>query len=390
MSDSRTRPRDDDDDDAEESEAPPHRRQRLEDETLVDADIVVVEQLERDPQFYRSDGDCVIRVENTLFKVHRFHFNGPAFEGLFSLPGSEDKKFKFEGQDDCHPIRFFGDTVNQLRSFLGYAYAHALHVQYSSMPLTDIYKLIDTVQIAHKYALEESEKWAVNAITYACVKKKLLRNCAVDVYVALLKLDLLSPMPTVKSHIRKHWIDRLREGGDKTMTIAHALDTADEIGFRRLLGDLYFLQLQKLDEPADSIPGTQVAQPLPADLNDVHKLRLMTGYRSLSLSWSRIAANPLPLEGTCSLGIACHLAECGPIWTADWDDNVAQMSRLTGGNLLKHVQTFQTALLDHYVANGGCPLVTPTINRQFPELIKTLRQSIADHFLGPEPEEPPA
>ncbi|KAJ7173269.1 hypothetical protein C8R46DRAFT_1347998 [Mycena filopes] len=390
MSDSRRRPRDDDDGD--EPDGRPQQRQRLGDETLVD-DVVLDElpfEFVRDPQFYRSDGDCVIRVEETLFKVHRFHFNGsPAFEGLFSLPASQDDKFKFEGRDDQHPIRFYGDTVSQIRSFLGYAYAHALDVQYSSMPLTDIYKLIDTVQIAHKYALEQSEKWAINAITYICVKKKLLKTCAVDVYVALLRLDLLSPMPTVKSYVRKHWADRLRES-DPALSLAEALDTAEEVGFRRFLGDLYYLQLSKLDEPAHNTPGTQVAPPLPAALSDTHKLRLMVGYRSLLLSWNRIAAHPIALEGTCALGPALHTGDCLISWRDDWRTFVSQLSPPTGANLLKHVQTLHTSLVEHYSPDpdqdDACSLVIPALNRHFPELLKTLRLSIADHFLGPEPE----
>lgn len=45
-----------------------------------------------------------------------------------------------------------------------------------------------------------------------------------------------------------------------SLTIAHALDAADHLRFRDLQGDVYYLQLQRLDMPID-IPGAQAAPP---------------------------------------------------------------------------------------------------------------------------------
>jgi len=61
----------------------------------------------RHHHFYFVDGTVVLRVGNTLFKIHR-HFlatHSPVFEGLFTLNNPSPT----EGIDDDHPIVLPGD-----------------------------------------------------------------------------------------------------------------------------------------------------------------------------------------------------------------------------------------------------------------------------------------
>ncbi|KAJ6550062.1 hypothetical protein B0H19DRAFT_1264925 [Mycena capillaripes] len=386
--DSRRRQRDEDGDGS--SEERPQQRQKTEDQTLVEEDYA--EPLVKDLEFYREDGDCIFRVENTLFKVHRHLLNYPlsAFHGLFSLPrGAENK---CEGEDDITPIRLFGDTIEQFRSFFGYAYSSPLDLQYSRISSDAIYKLIYTLKFAHKYRLESFETWAAEAITHVCdqAQGQLLNTCTPELYVALLEVDLLFPLSGVKASIRKRWVDRLRKRGPQ-LKLIQALDAADRLRFRALQGDVYYLQLQKLDVQALDIAAAHAAPPLPTELSDVHKLRLLTGYRSLILSWDRMAATPLALVGTCTEDFMDHLDSCIPQWNTMWTEGVNAISTssvtpIRRGDLVASLKTLRAYLVAR--DNGGCAMVTQAVKEGLPHLITTIETSIPDHFLGPDPEAP--
>ncbi|KAJ6604174.1 hypothetical protein DFH09DRAFT_1121866 [Mycena vulgaris] len=64
----------------------------------------------RDPDFYVEDGDCVLRVENTLFKVSGslFSRNSMVFRNLFLLDG----ELLLAGTSDQFPIRVRGTAEN--------------------------------------------------------------------------------------------------------------------------------------------------------------------------------------------------------------------------------------------------------------------------------------
>ncbi|KAJ7167039.1 hypothetical protein C8R46DRAFT_899738 [Mycena filopes] len=367
--------------DDSEDEGPPRQRPRLDDETLVGDDPLIV----RHPAFYRPDGDCVLRLENTLFKaftVHRHLLNveSSAFEGMFALPcGAENK---FEGEDDEHPITLFGDTVDQLESFFHYAYLSPLHLQYRRVPTVDIQRLINTAQFCHKYRLLYFEKWAREAIATVCTRRAdgLLKTCTPELYVALLELDLLSPQPAVKDLIRSRWIRRLKD--DPTMSLVAALDAADKLQSRALLGDLYYLQLQRIDETQAHVLGADAAPPLPAELSDVHKLRLLTGFRSLTLAWTRVAANPIVVG-------LCFVSHDHDHWEHEWKA-AALEAPATGSDLTRKLQTLQKSLAARFAAfeQAGDPpcLAIRNALRKLPGLLKLSQATIPDHFLGPLPE----
>ncbi|KAJ7662831.1 hypothetical protein DFH06DRAFT_1296378 [Mycena polygramma] len=381
-SNSRRRQRDEEDECPDER---PHQRARGDDpdETLVEEFPV---QARRDLAFYREDGDCILRVENILFKIHRHLLNYPssAFHGLFSLPNGAGSKV--EGHDDNSPIQLSGDNPEHVRSFFHYAYSSPIDLQYSSLSSGAIDKLIGTLHFAHKYRLESFEKWASEAITQICARREVLKTCGQELYIALLELDRLCPLPPVKGTIQRRWVSRLT-ANEPDLSLVRALDVANQLGFRSLQGDLYYLQLQRLDVPAAGIPGTQAAPPLPAELNDTHKLRLLTGYRSLLLAWTRITATALSLEGTCNLAPGWHQHHCLRWWEAAWKETVHELGPTTPCDFQKNLDALQKALLLRCIAEreaGGCPVIHRAARSRFPLFMNTLNASMADHFLGPE------
>ncbi|KAJ7840396.1 hypothetical protein B0H14DRAFT_3696414 [Mycena olivaceomarginata] len=75
-----------------------------------------------DNEYYHSTGDSVIRIENTLFKVHKLFltYNSAVFATLFDLPGETGR---VEGLSDDLPIVLEGETSENFRIILKYVYA---------------------------------------------------------------------------------------------------------------------------------------------------------------------------------------------------------------------------------------------------------------------------
>ncbi|KAF8628625.1 hypothetical protein AX15_003760 [Amanita polypyramis BW_CC] len=76
----------------------------------------------RDDSFYFDDGSCTIRVEDTLFKVHRsiLSKDSSSFDTMFSLPQGGKPS---EGISDESPVVLSGDTVLEFKHFLWALYA---------------------------------------------------------------------------------------------------------------------------------------------------------------------------------------------------------------------------------------------------------------------------
>ncbi|KAJ7504814.1 hypothetical protein B0H11DRAFT_1979478 [Mycena galericulata] len=378
---SRRRQREDDGDDVS---SPPNRRQRLDDTTLVQDDTG--ENVVRDATFYREDGDCILRVEDTLFKIHRhlLDYTDSAFHGMFSLPcGGEGTA---EGQVDTNPIRLFGDDLHDIRSFFRYAYSSPLDLQYARIHSADIHDLIHTVRFTHKYRLASFERWAVTAITNICTRKgsEKLKAWPAELYVALLQLHLLSPMPMVKNLIRQVWVNRLRRK-HPSVQLSFALNVVDTLQFRELLGDVYYIQLLELSQPGADAEDTQAAEILPTELTDAQKLRLLMGHRSLTLSWTRIVAK-IPVLGDICRDYE-HVVICQTTWDADWKRVVAEVSRESPGPDIIHRLNVLRGRLSASECHH-CPAVKQFISKDLKDLGKNLQESMADHFLGPEVEPP--
>lgn len=69
----------------------------------------------RSEEFYFPGGDLVLKIENTLFRVHRdvlARYSG-FFHDMFSTPTSDEK----EGTSDEHPLRIPGDLCKTAQTF---------------------------------------------------------------------------------------------------------------------------------------------------------------------------------------------------------------------------------------------------------------------------------
>ncbi|KAJ6568097.1 hypothetical protein DFH09DRAFT_1468453 [Mycena vulgaris] len=103
----------------------------------------------RDLLFYKEDGDCYIRVEDIIFKIHRCHLlrgDASVFKDMFSLPSGHHL---FQGLSEPDPIILAGDTPEQFRGFLSIAYAELRDLL--NLGPRDLPTLINCAHFAHKY-----------------------------------------------------------------------------------------------------------------------------------------------------------------------------------------------------------------------------------------------
>ncbi|KAJ7443251.1 hypothetical protein B0H11DRAFT_470419 [Mycena galericulata] len=121
----------------------------------------VVQSVVRDSEHYHPTGDCIIRVENTLFKIHKFHLihNSPVFAKMFELPPGEEPE---EGSSDDLPIILSGDRASDFRHLLKYIYAPVMDIQIDAIPLSAIPEIVAVASFADKYDIGNWKHWALS------------------------------------------------------------------------------------------------------------------------------------------------------------------------------------------------------------------------------------
>ncbi|KAJ6583362.1 hypothetical protein DFH09DRAFT_1360072 [Mycena vulgaris] len=202
---------------------------------------VVAPQLEncvdRDPEFYREDGNCILHFENMLFKVHRHYLSlaneGSVFTNLLALP-----------------MILEGDTVQELRAFFGYAYASPLQQSVSRIADGDLQQLIETARFTHKYWLDCFERWAKETISTlnSRSERRALKECPPQVLVSILELNKLSRIPQLQRGVADTRVWRLGQCEEWPQDkIALMLDVGHRLSLRSFLGSVYYEQLKRVN-----------------------------------------------------------------------------------------------------------------------------------------------
>ncbi|KAJ7026490.1 hypothetical protein C8F04DRAFT_1296733, partial [Mycena alexandri] len=303
--------------------------------------------LERDPEFYREDGNCILRVGKTLFKVHR-HYLSPANEGsvffdLFSPPVVASTGP--EGAHDSSPILLPGDTVQELRAFFSYAYASPLQLGASRIPDGDLQQLIDTARFAHKYRLESFERWAKETIWTVISRNEgdALLECPSQVFVSLLELDNLSQIPHLYKCVTSRWLSRVRDPERNDEEIGLMLD----------------------------VPG----------LPEIEVLRILRGHRSLSLLWDRLVNEIPPMERSCGV----KRCGCSSEWKVEWEYARSKTLMMAADREWDVVQNVADLRANLYASrhSTSCAVVTKELREALRGVHEKLLANLGDHFLGP-------
>ncbi|KAJ7088067.1 hypothetical protein B0H15DRAFT_296745 [Mycena belliarum] len=334
------------------------------------APLPVTKKFIKDANFYREDGNCILRVEDTLFKVHR-HYLTPSGETTGFTPIFADSAV---GQNDEAPIVLENATLSQLRAFLRYAYSSFFALLPTQIPDADLPNLIDTLWFTDNYHISSMSRWA-KSMLYEIISrnKAVLKACDVDIYVALLYLDCTCDGPSLRLLVKDAWEPRLRSG---ELSPAIALDVANTVVYRSLQGIAYYAQLKAIGPDIDSVKFAALALP------ERHKIPLLIGALSLARYWEcAIAYTPaLDLYGPlCAKKFGC---DCEKRWQSAW--GAAVRKTLCGTYALGvDVLAKLSVLKGHLSAaeSSMCPAVARATKDSVQGYINSI--ALADHFLGP-------
>ncbi|KAJ7114598.1 hypothetical protein C8R43DRAFT_935268 [Mycena crocata] len=248
----------------------------------------------RDAQFYYESGDCVIRVEDTLFRVHRFIFvrDSQVFAELFTLPQASD--LAVEGKSDDLPIHLHGDKPDDFRSLFKYIYAPALETQANNIPIAEVQAVATVGLLAHKYQMTKWLEWAFLVIDQFLDGTDLSSSDLVAIY----ELSQKALAKGLRGDVVLHWLNRFLIGTG-SLSISEALDTAEAHSDRSFLVSLYTIQLSRM--PTKPTNTNQPTNLLMDGIAPIHVQRVLAGFYSLTLCWNQRRRDviALPRRPTC-------------------------------------------------------------------------------------------
>ncbi|KDQ19404.1 hypothetical protein BOTBODRAFT_51819 [Botryobasidium botryosum FD-172 SS1] len=114
----------------------------------------------RHKRYYFDDGNVVIRAQDTLFKVHRYHFaQSPVFSDL--LEGTVD-----QGRTDSDPIFLHDETAERFESMLAVLYMPVaeVHTESGRTIMQSVRHLSNVLKMAEKWVFPRLRTFAVTQL----------------------------------------------------------------------------------------------------------------------------------------------------------------------------------------------------------------------------------
>ncbi|KAK1229922.1 hypothetical protein PQX77_007021 [Marasmius sp. AFHP31] len=281
--------------------------------------------LEHDEEYYIAEGNTIIRVEDTLFKVHRYLLSrdGSAFEGMFSLDHIRSGTVS-EGDSDDNPIALHGDTPEEFRALLWSLYA--LPAEVFQMPSTqsDVVRFIHLARIAHKYSFRTTENWALHVLTVCQTNSDIMPKAnSTPILTQLTEVAVLCNHEELHEAVEPMWADLLFTG--QTEDIISAMTVADKLNLRPLLGLAYYLMMLKGREEWNN-------SNLKSALTREQKIRLLSGYYNISRACEALPTNAPTLvhHPTCFMQ-----GRCSEAWQSIWTTMIFKMMSDGGSTTLR-------------------------------------------------------
>ncbi|KAI0670917.1 hypothetical protein C8Q78DRAFT_1032790 [Trametes maxima] len=372
----------------------------------------------RDAEFYIEGADCVIRVEDTLFRVHRYFLgrDNSAFQHMFSMPGQGLTWQNMEGYSDDNPVRLYGESAERFRALLSVIYDLPPQLQAYHTPAADMDRLLVICEMTNKYHFASIETWAVDALFSAISglhgppqQPYHLGHCSSVWMKRLLEVALLCGHAKLHEFVAKCWVDRLLA---RDLRPVHALEIATRSGDRNLAGYAYYVQLLEMGPDFDpgvvedgrpyaraslasyhaatmggaaAAPNTNASHEprigTPAVLTREQKQRLLSGHWSLCRLWERLRTTPPKFERPD--GCTYHLHGCLSTWAHAWREVGSSEAtlRLEGADVLGRLKTMEDQLLVHAdVSVALSPQCKRAAMAALRATVSEVRAGLAAHF----------
>ncbi|RPD62269.1 hypothetical protein L226DRAFT_568929 [Lentinus tigrinus ALCF2SS1-7] len=368
----------------------------------------------RDGEYYIDSADCVIRVEDTLFRVHRYFLgrDSSAFQHMFSMPAEGMPLQNMEGSSDENPIRLYGESVERFRALLSVIYDLPQQLQAYNTPAANVERLLTIAEMTNKYHFASTEAWAVDAL-YNVIsglhgrpqQQYELGSCSSAWMKRLLEVALLCGHKPLSEYVVDKWVERIHK---HDLRPVHALEIADRSRIRRLQGAAYYVQLREMGDafdPGVTEDGTEYARSqlgatatalaangedgnsqkktgTPAVLTPAQRQRLLSGHWSLTRLWEQLRASPPKFQRPD--GCTYHQHGCLRTWATVWLDvgKTETTLRCAPVDVLGRLRAMEQQLYMH--ADLSCAL-TPqckrTALRALKVLVEEVEEGLADHFV---------
>ncbi|KAH9889764.1 hypothetical protein C8Q73DRAFT_653099 [Cubamyces lactineus] len=370
----------------------------------------------RDPTYYINDGNSVLLVENTLFKVHRSVLtkDKSAFETMFQLSGETDSarsdssmSAAQEGECDENPIRLHGDTADEFRALLWalYALPHELTLAMSSE--ADCTQLVNLVRITHKYQFRSIMNWALAALhhyysrpgalddiitTAAATSNHTTATGTVPTLtqtapptpglsashpptlVQLTELAALCERADLLECAVTRWKRLVGEGRDLVL----ALTIGERFNLRPVMGLAYHALMLRGKAHWDAERALTRSQ----------RVRLLAGYYALTKLWDALPGQPPPLThgARCTSQQRCAKA-FGALWRAVLETGTQVLPGLAREDVLGKImlaESVMKAMVEREIPSQGfldgmphcreSALVATTMR------MREIKESLADYF----------
>ncbi|KAF7987052.1 hypothetical protein HWV62_187 [Athelia sp. TMB] len=348
----------------------------------------------RDYDYYISDGNTVLLVESTLFKVHRSTLtkDKSTFDSMFSLDldlrahttSSTGASIGPEGESDDNPIRLQGDTADEFRALLWALYALPHELMVALTPQANMLQLFHLSRITHKYQFRSIETWALAALTTAY--KNTIPSPLDDVegsgqnkgpsLAQITELAALCEQRELLDAALAKWKRLLGEGRD----VALALSLSERLQLPHLLGMSYYSMLLKGRD-------AWAVDPL---LTRAQRVRLLSGHYALSKLWERLPGEPPAMSHStrCTGGatVRCNQA-WGALWKSVLDMGKQMPVSLQYADVLGKMMLAEStikALVDGTIPTQGLlegmPYCKQNALTVTGEKVKEIQEGLADYF----------
>jgi hypothetical protein len=281
------------------------------------------------------------------------------------------------------------DRAEEIRALLWALYALPHELSSALSPGADAALLGRLAHIAHKYQFRSLESWSLTALQVHYTRPGALDTLIQDgpdgagpvvpgsgglTLAQLTDLAALCERADLLETCVGRWKRSLYEGKD----IARAIGVAERLGLRSLLGLAYHTMLLQGRDAWDADPG----------LNTSQRIRLLSGYYSLSSLWESQAFNP---PGPLAHSPRCTAqARCAKAWAALWSRTLE-----AGTKVVPHAQadvlgklvladTMLKAAFGQIIPPGQVPGEMPVCKEA--ALVATalrvaeVKEGLADHF----------
>ncbi|KIM66809.1 hypothetical protein SCLCIDRAFT_1210863 [Scleroderma citrinum Foug A] len=342
----------------------------------------------RDATYYIPDGNTVLLVENTLFKVHRSTLtkDTSTFDSMFSLDSdlrlnSSNSNITIgpEGESDDNPIRLQGDTADEFRALLWALYSLPNELSVALTPKANPLQLFNLARISHKYEFRSIEAWALNALTLAYTRPMHPPNTKDGEGPSLEQLTELASLCEQRDLLEaatQRWKRRLASGKD----ISLAINVAERLNLRALLGRAYYVMLLQGREVWDT----------DGHLTRSQIIRLLSGHYSLGRLWDRLPHEPPALVHSPRC-MGATLVRCNQAWSGLWKSmmDIGKQGLLlhypdVEGKLILAEGMLKT-LIDRDTPTPGMLEAMPWCRDQaliaMAGKVKEIQESLADYFV---------